>query len=84
MKKQRETIEDQGIKEIEALKALKSKEGLEALEPEENQGVESILFFSKIMRTDEIKTKKAEIRKREEKVKRKNLKYETNNYLYHF
>ena len=84
MKKQRETIEDQGIKEIEALKALKSKEDLEALEPEENQGVESILFFSKIMRTDENKTKKAEIRKREEKVKRKNLKYKTNNYLYHF
>ena len=77
MKKQRETIEDQGIKEIEALKALKSKEDLEALEPEENQGVESILFFSKIMRTDEIKTKKAEIRKREKKLNE-------NNYLYHF
>ena len=71
MKKQRETIEDQGIKEIEALKALKSKEDLEALEPEENQGVESILFFSKIMRTDEIKTKKAEIRKREKKLNEK-------------
>ena len=71
MKKQRETIEDQGIKEIEALKALKSKEDLEALEPEENQRVESILFFSKIMRTDEIKTKKAEIRKREKKLNEK-------------
>ena len=35
--KQRKNIEDQGIKQIEALKALNLKEYLKALKPEENQ-----------------------------------------------
>ena len=36
------------------------------------------------MRTDEIKNEIDEIRKFEEKINRKDLKYKTNNYLYDF
>ena len=69
---QTKTLEDQGIKEIEALKALKPKEGLKALKPEENQELESIEgFFPKNMRTDEIKNEIEENRKWKQKIKRK-------------
>ena len=69
---QTKTLEDQGIKEIEALKALKPKEGLKALKPEENQELESIEgFFPKNMRTDEIKNEIEENRKGKQKIKRK-------------
>ena len=52
--KQRKTIEDQGTKQVEALKALK---------PEENQELESMeRLFPKIMRTDEIKNEIDEIK----------------------
>ena len=62
--KQIKTIEDQGIKQVEALKALK---------PEENQELESIKeLFPKNMR------------KCEEKIKQKDLKYKANEYLYDF
>ena len=48
-KKQIKRIEDQGIKQVEALKSLK---------PEENQELESIEgLFPKIMRNIEIKKK---------------------------
>ena len=44
-----------GIKQVEALNGLKTKD-LKALKPEENQGLESVQgLFPKTMRTDEIK-----------------------------
>ena len=60
-------------------------ESLKALKPEENQKIESIEgHFRKNMRTDEIKNEIDEIRKREEKTERKDLKYKPNKYLYDF
>ena len=66
MENKLKTIEDQGIKQVEALKALK---------PEENQELESIegLFLNKI-KNNEIKNKTYEIKKWEEKIKQKDLK----------
>ena len=53
--KQIKTIENQGIKQIEALKALK---------PDENKELESIEgLFQKKMKNHEIKNKKDEIKK---------------------
>ena len=69
LEKQIKTIEDQGIKQIEALKALKPEENKEDI-----KSVEGI--FSKGMRTNEIKNEIDEIKKWEEKIKRKDLKYE--------
>ena len=72
LKEQRKIIEAQGIKHAEALKALKS---------EENQELESIEGpFPTNMRRNEIKNKIDEIRKWEEKINRKNLKYKTAKY----
>ena len=70
LEKQIKTIEDQGIKQIKALKALKPEENKEDI-----KSVEGI--FSKGMRTNEIKNEIDEIKKWEEKIKRKDLKYET-------
>ena len=79
LEKQRRTTEDQGIKQLEASKALKPEEALKALKPEENQELESTEgLFPKNMRTNEIKNEIDEIRKWEEKIKRKDLKYKTN------
>ena len=73
---QNKTIEFQRIKQVEALKAVK---------PEENQKLESIKgLFPKKMRNTEIENKIDEIRKWEEKIKRKDLKYETKVYIYDF
>ena len=59
LEKQRKKIEDQGIKQVEAWKALKS---------EENQELESIEgLFPKNMRTNKIKNEIDEIRKWEER-----------------
>ena len=78
LEKQTKTIEDQGIKQVKALKALKP-EALKALKPEENQELESIEgLFPKNMRNDEVENEIDETRKWEEKSKRKNLKYNTN------
>ena len=56
--KQRKTIEDQGINQVEALNALKPEEALKALKPEENQELESIeQLFPKNMTTNEIQNK---------------------------
>ena len=61
--KQIKTIEDQGIKQIAALKALK---------PVENQELESIEgLFPKKIRNNEIKNEIDEIKKWEEKFKEK-------------
>ena len=61
--KQIKAIEDQGIKQIEALKALKAVE---------NQELESIEgLFPKKIRNNEIKNEMDEIKKWEEKFKEK-------------
>ena len=74
--KQIKTIEDQGIKQVEPLKALK---------PDENWELKSVEgLFPKEMRTSEIENEIDEIKKLENKIKRKNLKYETNKYMYDF
>ena len=60
--KQRKTIEDQGIKQVEALKVLKPEESLKVFKPEENQELESTKgSFPKNMRINEIKNKIDEI-----------------------
>ena len=65
-KNQIRTIEDQGINQVEALKALK---------PEQNQELESIKrIFPKNMRNNEIKNEIDEIKKWKEKIKQKELK----------
>ena len=62
-KTQIKTIDVQGIKQTEALKALK---------PEENQKLETIEgLFSKNMRTNEIKNEIDEIRKWKKKLNKK-------------
>ena len=74
--KQTKTIEDQGIKHVEALKALKS---------EKNQEQKSIVgLFPKEMRTNEFKNEIFEIKKWEEKIKRKELIYKPNKCIYDF
>ena len=61
-------------------------EGLEASIPDENkEDTKSIeRHFPKDMRTDEIKNKINDIKKWEKKIKRKDLKYETNRYKFVF
>ena len=68
--KQIKTIEDQGIKQIEALKALKPEENKEDIKSVEG-------LFPKRMKTNEIKNEIDEIKKWEEKIKRKDSKYKT-------
>ena len=76
LEKQRKTIGDQRIKQVQALKALKS---------EANKELESIEgIFPKNMKTNEIKNEINEIRKWEEKNKQKDSKYKANKYLYDF
>ena len=70
VEKQTITTDDQGVKEFESLKALKSEKN-----NQEYKSIEGI--FPKDMRTNEIKYKIDEIRKLKEKFKRKDLKYET-------
>ena len=61
LENQRKIIADQGIKQVEALKALK---------PEENQELQSIEgLFPKNITTNEIKNETDEIKKWEEKMK---------------
>ena len=79
--KQIKTIEEQGQKQGKALELLK---------PEENKGenkekikpVEGL--FPKDMRTNEIKNEIDEIKKWKNKIKQKDLKFETNRYIFDF
>ena len=71
--KQAKTIEDRGKKQVEALKASTGEE-LESIEG----------LFPTNMRTDEIKNEIYEIKKSEEKIKRKGLKYEAGKHKYDF
>ena len=75
--KQIKTIKDEGIKQIEALTALKSDENKEY-----TKSIEGI--FLKDMRTNKIKNEIYEIKKWEEKVKWEDLKYKTEDYIYGF
>ena len=61
-------------------------EGLEASIPDENkEDTKSIeRLFPKDMRTDEIKNEINDIKKWENKIKRKDLKYKTNRYKFDF
>ena len=74
--KQIKTIEDQGIKQVEALNSLKPKENQE-LEPIEGR-------FPKKKRSIEIKNQIDEIRKWKQKIKQKDLKHETKKLIYNF
>ena len=73
--KQIKTIEDQGIKQVEVLKALKAEDNKEYI-----KSIEGI--FPKDMRTNEVKNYIYKIKKWEEKIKREDLKYKTKNYTY--
>ena len=68
------TIEDQDIKQVEALKALKPEENNE---PESTEGV-----FANKMRTNEDKGEMYWIKQGEDKIKQEDLKYRTKNYIY--
>ena len=70
-------IIDQGIKQAEALEALKSKKN--------KRNIKSVKeSFPKDTRTNEINDEIDEIKKWQEKIKRKDLKYEPKNYIYNF
>ena len=71
--KQTKTTEEQGKRQVQALKSL-AEEELELIEG----------LFSKHLRKDEIKSEIDEIKKGEGKIKRKDLKYETGKYKYDF
>ena len=69
--KQVKTIEDQKIKQFQALKSLKLEENKEDIKS--TKGI-----FQKDIRTNEIKNEIYEIRNWEEKIKRKDLIYKAN------
>ena len=75
--KEIKTIEVQGIKQVEALKALKLEENKKDIKSIEG-------MFLKDMRINEIKNDIYEIKKREEKIKQEDLKYKTKSYIYDF
>ena len=75
--KQIKTIKDQGIKQVEALRALKPK-----INKEDIKSIEGI--FPKDIRTNKIKNEIYEIKKWEENIKREDLKYKTKNYTCDF
>ena len=72
--KQTKTIEEQGQKQVKALEVLKPEEN-----KEEIKSVEGL--FLKEMTTNEIKNEIDEIKKWEEILKGKDLKYEKNKYI---
>ena len=74
--KQIKTIQDQGTKHVEALKALK---------PKENQELETTEgLFRKKIRNNKIENEIDEIKKCEKRNKRKDLVYKGNKYKYDF
>ena len=72
MKKRAKTIEEKGKKQVKALEVKEKGENKEEIKSAEG-------LFPKEMRTNEIKNEIDQIKKWEETVKRKDLKYETNN-----
>ena len=75
--KQIKTVEDQGIKQVEALKALKPEKNKEDIKSIEG-------LFPKEMRSPEINNEIDEIKRWANEIKRENLKYKPNNYVYDF
>ena len=80
MKNKQKTIQEQR-KKIQGLEVLKPEENKEG-NKEETKPVEGL--FPKEMRTNEIKTQIDEIKKWEEIIIRKDLKYETSKYRFDF
>ena len=72
MKKRAKTIEEKGKKKVKALEVKEKGENKEEIKSAEG-------LFPKEMRTNEIKNEIDQIKKWEETIKRKDLKYETNN-----
>ena len=72
MKKRAKTIEEKGKKPVKALEVKEKGENKEEIKSAEG-------LFPKEMRTNEIKNEIDQIKKWEETIKRKDLKYETNN-----
>ena len=75
--KQTKTIEEHGQKQVKALEVLKPEENKEDIKSIEE-------LFPKEMRNNEIKNEIDGIKKWEEIIKRKDLKYETNKYRFDF
>ena len=75
--KQTKTIEEHGQKQVKALEVLKPEENTEDIKSIEE-------LFPKEMRNNEIKNEIDGIKKWEEIIKRKDLKYETNTYRFDF
>ena len=72
--KQIKTIDDQQMKQVEALNPEENKEDIKLIEG----------TFPKEKRTNEIKNEIYEIKKWKYKIKREDLKYKTKNYTYNF
>ena len=72
MKKRAKIIEEKGKKQVKALEVKEKGENKEEIKSAEG-------LFPKEMRTNEIKNEIDQIKKWEETIKRKDLKYETNN-----
>ena len=72
MKKRAKIIEEKGKKQVKALEVKEKGENKEEIKSAEE-------LFPKEMRTNEIKNEIDQIKKWEETIKRKDLKYETNN-----
>ena len=70
--KQIKTMEDQGRKHVEALKAEENQQDLKSVEG----------TFPKEMRTNEIKDEIDEIKKWDKKINRKDWKYDIKKYVY--
>ena len=75
--KQIKTIKDQGIKQVETLKALKLENSQEPKSIEE-------LLPKETGTTNEYKNEKYEIKKCQEKIKQKDLISKANKYIYSF
>ena len=75
-KKQIKAIEEQGKKQVKALKVLKPEK------KEDKKSVEGI--FPKAIRNNEIKNQLYDTKTWEEKIKRKDLKYRENKHTYDF
>ena len=75
--KQTKTIKDQGEKQVAALEGLKPEEN-----KEDTKSIKEL--FPKEMRNDEIKDEIYEIKSWKNEIKQKDLKYETNKYVFDF
>ena len=77
LEKQTEVIDDQGKKQVEALKVLKPED-----HPQKPKSIKWIC--SKDLENNEIKNESNKVKKSEENIHRNDLIYETNKYVYNF